>query len=94
MKHIETRLKNGKVTKHRVVCVRQFLRCLEKFAEEMRNPAITELVDIYNKKFENWRDKSLTRLTNNPLSPRTCNKEYNSHRQFFGFLVDKKIIGK
>ena len=94
MKHMETRLKNGKVTKHRVVCVRQLLRCLEKFAEEMRNPAITELVDIYDEKFENWRDKSLTRLTNKPLSPRTRNNEYNSHRQFFGFLVDKKIISR
>jgi len=94
MEYTETRCKNGHLTQHRVRCIKQLLACLEKFAKYKNNPDITKLVDLYEEEFESWRDKSLTRLTNKPLTPRTRNNEYSAHRQFFGFLQNKNIINK
>ncbi len=94
MEHTETRCKNGHLTQHRVRCIKQLLVCLEKFAKYKNNQDINKLVDSYEEEFESWRDKSLTRLTNKPLTPRTRNNEYSAHRQFFGFLKNKNIISK
>ena len=94
MDYMEVRAKNGKITPKRVVVVRQLLRSLEKFALEHRNPTITKLPNLYEREFEEWRDKSLTRLTARPLTPRSRNNEINCHKQFFGFLQDRNIVSK
>ena len=94
MEHMEIRAKNGKITPKRVVILRQLLRSLEKFYDSHGTPAITDLPLRYEEKYEAWRDKSLTRLTARPLTPRSRNNEYNAHRQFFGFLKDRGIVGK
>jgi integrase len=94
MNYMEIRYKNGKITKHRVAVVRQLLKSLEKFAAEKNNPLITDLPQIYEDKFEEWRDKSLTRLTARPLTATSRNNEVNAHKQFFGFLRDREIVGK
>lgn len=92
MDYMETRAKNGKIVPKRVVVVRQLLRSLEKFAIEHKNPSITKLPRLYEQKFEEWRDKSLTRLTARPLTARSRNNEINCHKQFFGFLQDRDIV--
>ena len=94
MEHMEIRAKNGKITPKRVVILRQLLRSLEKFYDLNDKPSITDLPLLYEERFEEWRDKSLTRLTAKPLTPRSRNNEYNAHRQFFGFLKDRGIVGK
>ena len=92
MDHMETRAKNGKIVPKRVVVVRQLLRSLEKFAVEHKNPSITKLPRLYEDKFEEWRDKSLTRLTARPLTARSRNNEVSCHKQFFGYLQDRDIV--
>lgn len=94
MDFMETRAKNGKIVPKRVVVVRQLLRSLEKFYDEHKQPAITTLPQLYEDRYEEWRDNTLTRLTNRPHSPRSRNNEYNCHRQFFGFLRDREIVSK
>jgi len=90
--HMEVRRKNGHITHHRVVVVRQLLRSLEKFADEHKNPNITSLIDLYEEKYEEWRDRSLTRLTAKALTANTRNNEIQVHRQFFNHLKNKDII--
>lgn len=92
MEYMNVRLKNGHITQHRVRLVRQLLVSLENFSKEHKNPVITSLVDLYEDKFGEWRDKSLTRLTKKVLSQNTRNNELQVHRQFFNYLVDKNII--
>ena len=92
--YMDTRAKNKKITQKRVVVVGQLLRSLEKFYDENNQPQITALPDLYEQSFEDWRDKSLTRLTAKPLTPRSRNNETNAHRQFFGFLKDREIVAK
>jgi integrase len=70
------------------------LRSLEKFYDEQNTPTITELSKLYEEQYEQWRDQTVTRLTNKPLSPRSRNNESNCHRQFFGFLKDREIVSK
>ena len=94
MEHMEIRYKNNKISKHRVAVVKQLLKSLMRFSVYMKNPSIGELPFIYENKFEAWRDKSLTRLTARPLTATTRNNESNAHRQFFGFLKDREIVGK
>ena len=89
---MEVRRKNGHITHHRVVVVRQLLRRLEKFADEHKNPNITSLIDLYEEKYEEWRDRSLTRLTAKALTANTRNNEVQVHRQFFNHLKNKDII--
>lgn len=91
--YMNTRAKNGHITKKRVVIVRSLLRCLEYFCEAHKNPSIIDLPLLYQEKWELWRDKSLTRLGGTPLTPASRNNEMNCHKQFFGFLQDRKIIG-
>jgi len=93
MDYMNIRLKNGLITQHRFVCIRQLLRSLEKFAEEHRNPSISQLSEMYEDKFPQWRNENnQARLTGKTLSPRTRNNEYNAHKQFFGFLKTKNIV--
>lgn len=94
MEYMEIRHKNNKISKHRVSVIKQLLKSLSKFSAVMKNPTITDLPFIYEDKFETWRDKSLTRLTSRPLTASTRNNEANAHRQFFGFLKDREIVGK
>jgi len=94
MDHMNIRSKNNKITARRVVVVRQLLRSLEKFNDAMKSPAITELAQIYESQYEQWRDKTVTRLTGRALSARSRNNESNCHRQFFGFLKDREIVNK
>ena len=94
MQHMEIRAKNGKIVPKRVVVVRQLLRSLEKFGEAYKNPTITKLPSLYEKEFEEWRDKSLTRLTARPLTARSRNNEVNCHKQFFGFLQERDIVSR
>lgn len=92
MDHMEIRCKNGHVTPHRVVCIRQLLRSLEKFYIAHKSPEIIDLPLLYQNKWEAWRDKSLTRLTARPLTPSSRNNEMNCHKQFLGFLRDRNIV--
>ena len=94
MDYMDVRSKNKKITPKRVVVVRQLLRSLEKFYDEQNSPTITELSKLYEEQYEQWRDQTVTRLTNKPLSPRSRNNESNCHRQFFGFLRDREIVSK
>lgn len=94
IEHMEHRAKNGKITARRVVVVRQLLRSLEKFHDSANKPAITKLPYLYETDYEKWRDQSLSRLRNTPLTPATRNNEANAHRQFFGYLKDQHIVDK
>ena len=89
---LQTRCKNGHITPKRVVVVKQLLKSLEKFSSAHKSPNIIDLPLLYQDKYSDWRDQTLTLLTARPLTARSRNNEVNCHKQFFNFLKERGIV--
>ena len=92
MDYMETRCKNGRITEKRLYVVGQLLRPLAAFVEEHGNPIITNLPELYENKYADWRDKTIARLRGTPLKPSSRNNETSTHLAFFAYLQRKDIV--
>lgn len=94
MDYMETRQKNGRITEKRLYVVGQLLRSLEKFVEEHNNPIISNIPDLYENEYADWRDATISRLRKTPLKASSRNNETSVHLAFFAYLQRKEIVTK
>ncbi|MBT6067006.1 MAG: site-specific integrase [Proteobacteria bacterium] len=94
MEYMDIRVKNGHITEKRRYVTGQLLKSLAAFVLEHGNPIITNLPDLYENKYADWRDKTIDRLRGTPLKPSTRNNETSTHLAFFAYLQRKEIVSR